>query len=225
MYGAIINALLIVVGTTVGMIIGKLLKEELQNQLLIAMGLCVIYIGIDGALEMRSALNMLLSMSIGTLVGNIIDLDGMIVKLGDKIQQKFSSTSSIASGFVNSSLLFCVGGMAIVGAINDGLTSDYSVLLMKGVIDAVSAIVLAAKYGVGVYFSAVFVLIYEGALSILALVIAPILTSECITQLSAVGSIVLLAVGLNMLNIIKAKPMNMVLAIIFSAILTLVFNV
>lgn len=225
MYGAIINALLIVVGTTVGMIIGKLLKEELQNQLLIAMGLCVIYIGIDGALEMRSALNMLLSMSIGTLVGNIIDLDGMIVKLGDKIQQKFSSTSSIASGFVNSSLLFCVGGMAIVGAINDGLTSDYSVLLMKGVIDAVSAIVLAAKYGVGVYFSAVFVLIYEGALSILALVIAPILTGECITQLSAVGSIVLLAVGLNMLNIIKAKPMNMVLAIIFSAILTLVFNI
>lgn len=225
MYGAIINALLIVVGTTVGMIIGKLLKEELQNQLLIAMGLCVIYIGIDGALEMRSALNMLLSMSIGTLVGNIIDLDGMIVKLGDKIQQKFSSTSSIASGFVNSSLLFCVGGMAIVGAINDGLTADYSVLLMKGVIDAVSAIVLAAKYGVGVYFSAVLVLIYEGALSILALVIAPILTSECITQLSAVGSIVLLAVGLNMLNIIKAKPMNMVLAIIFSAILTLVFNI
>lgn len=225
MYGAIINALLIVVGTTVGMIIGKLLKEELQNQLLIAMGLCVIYIGIDGALEMRSALNMLLSMSIGTLVGNIIDLDGMIVKLGDKIQQKFSSTSSIASGFVNSSLLFCVGGMAIVGAINDGLTADYSVLLMKGVIDAVSAIVLAAKYGVGVYFSAVLVLIYEGALSILALVIAPILTSECITQLSAVGSIVLLAVGLNMLNIIKAKPMNMVLAIVFSAILTLVFNI
>lgn len=225
MYGAIINALLIVVGTTVGMIIGKLLKEELQNQLLIAMGLCVIYIGIDGALEMRSALNMLLSMSIGTLVGNIIDLDGMIVKLGDKIQQKFSSTSSIASGFVNSSLLFCVGGMAIVGAINDGLTADYSVLLMKGVIDAVSAIVLAAKYGVGVYFSAVLVLIYEGALSILALVIAPILTGECITQLSAVGSIVLLAVGLNMLNIIKAKPMNMVLAIVFSAILTLVFNI
>ena len=115
--------------------------------------------------------------------------------------------------------------MAIVGSIQDGLTSDYSILLMKGIIDAVSAIVLAAKYGIGVYFSAGFVLIYEGLLSILALVIAPVLTYECIVQLSAVGSIVLLAVGLNMLNMIKAKPMNMVPAIILSAILTIVFNI
>jgi len=168
---------------------------------------------------------MLLSMSIGTLIGNIIDLDAMIVRLGDKIQQKFSSSSPIASGFVNASLLFCVGGMAIVGSIQDGLISDYSILLMKGIIDAVSAIVLAAKYGLGVYFSAVFVLIYEGLLSILALVISPILTNECIVQLSAVGSIVLLAVGLNMLNVIKVKPMNMVPAIILSAILIILFSI
>ncbi len=225
MYGAMINAMLIILGTTIGMVVGKFLKEELQNQLVIAMGLCVIYIGIDGMLEMSSALNMLLSMSIGTLIGNIIDLDAMIVRLGDKIQQKFSSSSPIASGFVNASLLFCVGGMAIVGSIQDGLISDYSILLMKGIIDAVSAIVLAAKYGLGVYFSAVFVLIYEGLLSILALVISPILTNECIVQLSAVGSIVLLAVGLNMLNVIKVKPMNMVPAIILSAILTILFSI
>ncbi|NMA16069.1 MAG: DUF554 domain-containing protein [Erysipelotrichia bacterium] len=225
MYGAMINAVLIILGTTIGMVVGKFLKEELQNQLVIAMGLCVIYIGIDGMLEMSSALNMLLSMSIGTLIGNIIDLDAMIVRLGDKIQQKFSSSSPIASGFVNASLLFCVGGMAIVGSIQDGLISDYSILLMKGIIDAVSAIVLAAKYGLGVYFSAVFVLIYEGLLSILALVISPILTNECIVQLSAVGSIVLLAVGLNMLNVIKVKPMNMVPAIILSAILIILFSI
>jgi uncharacterized membrane protein YqgA involved in biofilm formation len=225
MYGAMINAVLIILGTTIGMVVGKFLKEELQNQLVIAMGMCVIYIGIDGMLEMSSALNMLLSMSIGTLIGNIIDLDAMIVRLGDKIQQKFSSSSPIASGFVNASLLFCVGGMAIVGSIQDGLISDYSILLMKGIIDAVSAIVLAAKYGLGVYFSAVFVLIYEGLLSILALVISPILTNECIVQLSAVGSIVLLAVGLNMLNVIKVKPMNMVPAIILSAILTILFSI
>ena len=225
MYGAMINAVLIILGTTIGMVVGKFLKEELQNQLVIAMGLCVIYIGIDGMLEMSSALNMLLSMSIGTLIGNIIDLDAMIVRIGDKIQQKFSSSSPIASGFVNASLLFCVGGMAIVGSIQDGLISDYSILLMKGIIDAVSAIVLAAKYGLGVYFSAVFVLIYEGLLSILALVISPILTNECIVQLSAVGSIVLLAVGLNMLNVIKVKPMNMVPAIILSAILTILFSI
>ncbi|MDI9540747.1 MAG: DUF554 domain-containing protein [Bacillota bacterium] len=225
MYGAIINAILVVIGTTIGMVVGKFLKEDLQNQLIIAMGLCVLFIGIDGMLEMKSPLNMLLSMSIGTLIGNVIDLDGMIVKAGDKIQQKFSSKSPIASGFVNASLLFCVGGMAIVGSIQDGLTSDYSILLMKGIIDAVSAIVLAAKYGIGVYFSAGFILIYEGSLSLLALVIAPILTNECIIQLSAVGSIVLLAVGLNMLNIIKAKPMNMVPAIILSAILTIVFAI
>lgn len=225
MYGAMINAVLIILGTTIGMVVGKFLKEELQNQLVIAMGLCVIYIGIDGMLEMSSALNMLFSMSIGTLIGNIIDLDAMIVRLGDKIQQKFSSSSPIASGFVNASLLFCVGGMAIVGSIQDGLISDYSILLMKGIIDAVSAIVLAAKYGLGVYFSAVFVLIYEGLLSILALVISPILTNECIVQLSAVGSIVLLAVGLNMLNVIKVKPMNMVPAIILSAILTILFSI
>ncbi|MGI6607777.1 MAG: DUF554 domain-containing protein [Erysipelotrichaceae bacterium] len=225
MYGAIINAVLVIVGTTAGIIMGRFLTEELQNQLVIAMGLCVVYIAIDGMLEMTSALNMLLSMSAGTLLGNIIDLDGLIVIIGEKIQERFSYKSSIAAGFVNASLLFCVGGMAIVGSIQDGLTSDYSILLMKGIIDAVSAIVLAARYGIGVYISAGFVLVYEGLLSVLALVVAPVLTNECIVQLSAVGSIVLLAVGLNMLNMIKVKPMNMVPAIIISAILTVLFKI
>ena len=225
MYGAIINSALVILGTTVGMIIGKFLSEEIQNQLVIAMGLCVIYIAIEGMLEMISALNMLLSMSIGTLIGNIVDLDGMIIKIGDKIQQKFNSKSPIAVGFVNASLLFCVGGMAIVGSIQDGLISDYSILLMKGIIDAISAIVLAAKYGLGVYFSAGFVLVYEGLLSLLAWVIAPILTNASIVQLSAVGSIILLAVGLKMLKIIKVRAMNMVPAIIISAILTIVFSI
>ncbi len=222
--GALFNGLLIIVGAIIGQIIGKYLKEDTCRQLYQAMGLAVIYIGISSMLQMNSTLNLLISLAAGTLIGAVIDLDGQIVKLGDKLQQRFSTKNPVALGFVNSSLLFCVGSMAIVGAFNEGLSQDYSVLLMKGIIDGVAAIVFTAQYGIGVYFASLLVVIYEGLLTLMATFIAPFLTEYAIGQLSAVGGVVLLAVGLNMCGFNKFKPMNMVPAIFISALLAVIVH-
>ncbi|MGN1398830.1 MAG: DUF554 domain-containing protein [Erysipelotrichaceae bacterium] len=219
--GALINAVLIVFGSMIGQLIGKNLKEKTQTQLMQAMGLAVIYIAISSALEMKSSLNMLISMAVGTLIGSVIDLDGLLVKLADKIQQKFTTKSPVASGFVNASLVFCVGGMAIIGAFNDGLLGDYSTLLMKGIIDCFTAIVFTTRYGIGVYLSAILVFVYEFILTVLAGFVAPLLTDYIIAQLSAVGGLVLLAVGYNLLTDGKLKPMNMVPSIFVSILLCL----
>lgn len=222
--GAIINGILIVIGVFIGQLIGKVLKESICQQLYKAMGLVVVYIGISSMLQMNSTLNLLLSMSFGTLIGSIIDLEQKIVDLGNKLQEKLSSQYDIASGFINSTLLFCVGSMAIVGAFNDGLSNDHTILVIKGIIDAIAAIVFTIQYGKGVYFSAILVIIYEGILTLLATLLTPILTDYAIVQLSSVGGLVLLATGLNMSGISNFKVMNMVPAIFLSAIVAILFN-
>lgn len=222
--GAIINGILIVMGVFIGQLIGKVLKESICQQLYKAMGLVVVYIGISSMFQMNSTLNLLLSMSFGTLIGSIIDLEQKIVDLGNKLQEKLSSQYDIASGFINSTLLFCVGSMAIVGAFNDGLSNDHTILVIKGIIDAIAAIVFTIQYGKGVYFSAILVIIYEGILTLLATLLTPILTDYAIVQLSSVGGLVLLATGLNMSGISNFKVMNMVPAIFLSAIVAILFN-
>lgn len=222
--GAIINGVLIVVAVFIGQIIGKFLKESVCQQLYKAMGLVVIYIGISSMLQMESTLNLLISMSIGTFIGGSIDLEQKIVYLGNKLQEKLSPTNEIASGFINSTLLFCVGSMAIVGAFNDGLSNDHTILIIKGIIDAIAAIVFTIQYGKGVYLSAILVVIYEGTLTLLASLLCPILSDYAIAQLSSVGGLVLLATGLKMSGIGNFKVMNMVPAIFASAIVAVLFN-
>lgn len=222
--GAIINGILIVIGVFIGQLIGKVLKESICQQLYKAMGLVVVYIGISSMLQMNSTLNLLLSMSFGTLIGSIIDLEQKIIDLGNKLQEKLSSQYDIASGFINSTLLFCVGSMAVVGAFNDGLSNDHTILVIKGIIDAIAAIVFTIQYGKGVYFSAILVIIYEGILTLLATLLTPIMTDYAIVQLSSVGGLVLLATGLNMSGISNFKVMNMVPAIFLSAIVAILFN-
>ena len=221
--GAIINGVLIVVAVFIGQIIGKYLKDSICQQLYKAMGLVVIYIGISSMLQMKSTLNLLISMSIGTFIGGFIDLEQKIVNLGNKLQEKLSPNSEIARGFINSTLLFCVGSMAIVGAFNDGLSIDHSILILKGIIDAIAAIVFTIQYGKGVYLSAILVVIYEGTLTLLASLLCPVLSDYAIVQLSSVGGLVLLATGLNMSGISNFKVMNMVPAIFVSAIVAIVF--
>lgn len=222
--GALINAILIIIGCMIGQLIGNKLNSNVQKQLMHAMGLAVVYVSISSMLEMQSSLNMLISMAIGTLIGSLIDLDELLNRFADSIQHKFSTKNPIAIGFVNSSLLFCVGGMAIVGAFNDGLLNDYSTLLMKGIIDCFSAIVFTTRYGIGVYLSSILVFVYEYILTILASVLSPLLTDYIISQLSAVGGLVLLAVGYNLLTDGKLKPMNMVPSIFVSILLCLIAN-
>lgn len=224
MLGVTVNALAIIVGGFLGLLVKKGVPERYSDAIMKGLGLCVLYIAIDGALEGTNVLVLIISVAIGAIVGTFLKLDEGIRALGDKLEQKFKSgdeKSTFAEGFVTASLLFCVGAMAVVGSLDAGLTGDNSTLYTKALLDGIMSIVFASTLGVGVLFSAVLVFVYQGAIALLAGVIQPLLTDYSIAEMSCVGSVLMIAVALNMMNITKIKVMNLVPAVFIPIILCL----
>ncbi len=222
MLGVTINALAIVVGGLLGLLIKKGIPERYSDAIMKGLGLCVLYIAIDGALEGTNVLVLIISVAIGAVIGTLCKLDEGIRALGDKLEQKFKSgegKSTFAEGFVTASLLFCVGAMAVVGSLDAGLTGDNSTLYTKALLDGIMSIVFASTLGVGVLFSGVLVFIYQGAIALLSSAIQPLLTDYSIAEMTCVGSVLMIAVALNMMNITKIKVMNLVPAVFIPIIL------
>lgn len=214
--GAVINFVLVLIGSFIGLIFKKGIPEKLKNALFIGMALCVLLIGVDGMLEGKyNIIVVIISMALGAVIGELIDIDKWVNKLAKKIESKFSknSNSKIAEGFVAATLLFCVGAMTVVGSINSGISGDNATLYSKSLIDCIAAIPLTATYGLGVMLSSVAVLAIEGFLTLFALFISPILTEEIIIHMSTIGSMLIVALSLNMLGITKIKVMNYIPAI------------
>ena len=220
--GAVVNFFLVVLGTLIGLLFKKGIPEKLQNALMTGMAFCVLYIGITGLFEQgANILVMIVCFAVGAVIGELIDLDKQVNRLGKKIENRFSknSNSKIAEGFVTATLLFCVGAMTIVGSIDSGISGDNSTLYSKSVIDCVAAAVLTSSMGIGVIFAAFSALIIEGGITLLATVISPILTDYIITQMSVIGSLLIIALSLNMLGITKIKVMNFVPAVLLPLVL------
>jgi uncharacterized membrane protein YqgA involved in biofilm formation len=155
-----------------------------------------------------------MSMAFGAIIGELLDLDRLVNKIGQKLENKLgNSDTKIAQGFVTATLLFCVGAMTVVGSIESGISGDNSTLYSKAVIDGVSAIALASTFGIGVMLSAFSVLIIQGGITLLAVFIAPVLNEIALVQMSVIGSLLIIALGLNMLGITKIKVMNLLPAI------------
>lgn len=221
--GTTVNALAILAGSAVGLFFahaarrgtgGSGLGERLRTTLMNGVALCVLYIGVSGCLDGQSTLTAIISMVLGALVGETLDLDRRMQVLGDWVQEKtkrlpLGGSSSVSEGFVTASLLFCVGAMAIVGSLQDGLTGDHSTLFAKALLDGVSAVVFASSLGVGVAFSAVAVFLYQGCIAALASLISPLLDSAVIAEMTCVGSLLIIALSLNMLGVTKIKVMNL----------------
>lgn len=221
--GTTVNALAILAGSAVGLFFahaarrrtdGSGLGERLRTTLMNGVALCVLYIGVSGCLDGQSTLTAIISMVLGALVGETLDLDRRMQALGDWVQEKtkrlpLGGSASVSEGFVTASLLFCVGAMAIVGSLQDGLTGDHSTLFAKALLDGVSAVVFASSLGVGVAFSAVAVFLYQGCIAALASLISPLLDSTVIAEMTCVGSLLIIALSLNMLGVTKIKVMNL----------------
>lgn len=210
--GSFINVALVVVGGCLGLLLKKGLPERVSDAVMKALGLCVLFIGIDGCLEGENTLVTVISMAVGTIIGSAIDLDKHLNNFAGKIEKKLSKKSdgksNFAQGFVASTLLFCVGAMAIVGSLDSGISGDYSTLATKSVIDGVSSIVLASTLGFGVVMSCVPVFIYQGSITLLAGVVAPFLNDYTVGEMTCVGSLLIIAIALNMMKIINIKVMN-----------------
>ena len=225
-FGSLINALGIVVGSSLGAYILKIRNESLKDTMEKGMGLCCILIAIDGMICEFNTLNVLISMAIGTIIGEKIDLEGRMYKLAASLEKIFKDRN-IGKAFSSASLIFCVGGMAVIGALDGGLMNSHDTLILKGIIDGILALFMASSLGIGVIFSAVLVFIYEGAIALLASPLSSVLSlgSEMvINNLSVTGSLILLGVGLNIVKIGKFKSMNYVPAIFVSIILTAIIS-
>lgn len=249
MLGTLVNAAAIVAGGAIGLLLKKGLPKKMADTLMIGLGLCTLYIGIDGCLAGDNTLVLIISMVIGTIIGEAIDLDDKINKLGSFLERKFSgkkndatgttATSgggdagvltvvapqvqkvSLAEGFVTSSLLFCVGAMAIVGSLQSGLTGNHETLFAKSTIDGVAAIIFASTLGAGVMLSASLLFVYQGSITLLARFIEPFLTDSVIAEMNCVGNVIIIGVAMNMLGISKFKVMNFVPAIFLPILLCL----
>lgn len=216
MTGTIVNTIAVIVGGGIGLLLQKGLPDRLAKAIMTGVALCVLYIGISGSLAGNNTMVMILSMVVGAFLGEMADLDGKLNKFGNMLELKFRKDGqkiSIAEGFVTASLLFCVGAMAIVGSLQSGMTGNHEMLFTKSMLDFVAAIVFASSLGVGVLFSSGFVLIYQGLITLLAQLIAPFLGEAVIAEMTCAGSLLIIALALNMLNITKIKVMNYVPAI------------
>lgn len=235
MFAVIVNSLAIICGGILGLIINKGIPKRLDKSIMDGLALVVTYMGISGALKGDNPLYVIICMTIGIIIGELINIDDLLNKLGlyidDKLSKKKKETSQnnekenkIAKGFVSSSLLYCVGAMAVVGSIQAGLSQDYSVLLAKSVLDGVSSIFFAASMGIGVLLSSVAVFLYEGIITLGASGLSNILSTNVVTYMTCVGSLLITALGLNMLKLCDIKVANMLPAMFIPIILG-IFNI
>lgn len=224
MSGVFANTGTVILGSLIGLLFRKAIPKSLGATLMQALGLCTLFIGIQGAMKGQNTLIMILSVVIGTLIGTLLHLDDGLSTLGNRIENKFSKkdtdSPSIAQGFVTSSLVFCVGAMTIVGSLNAGLRGDNTMLYTKSLLDFVSSCVFASTLGFGVMLSSLFVLLFQGAIVLLAGVVAPLFTNDIlINEMTCAGSVLIIGIGLNLIGVTKMKIMNMLPAMFIPIIL------
>jgi len=214
MLGTIVNTVAIIVGSLIGLLLKGGIPEKYSRTMMHAIGLAVILIGIKTALKTDDILIVIISMAVGSALGELIRIEEWLEKLGNRLGSSFSEeSSSIAKGFVTTSLLYCVGAMAIVGALESGLTGNHQTLFAKSLLDGIGSILFASTLGIGVLFAAVPVFLYQGAITLAASALQPILIPTVVAQMSAVGGLLIVAIGLNLLDIKKLKIGNMLPAI------------
>ena len=229
-FGTILNVAAIVLGGLLGGLFGKLLKERHQDALSKACGICVLFIGIGGALEgmltvadgkVTSGNGLLIigSLAIGGLVGELLNIEGGFERFGTWLRDKTGNgkDNRFVDGFVTASLTVCIGAMAIVGAIEDGLTGDYSILATKAVLDLIIILVMTCSMGKGCVFSAIPVGLLQGSITALALLMKPLMTDGALANLSMVGNILIFCVGINLVWGKKIRVANLLPSIVLAA--------
>ncbi|NLE14138.1 MAG: DUF554 domain-containing protein [Clostridiales bacterium] len=238
MIGVLINVATVLAGSFLGLLLRGGIPERFTDIMMKGLGLCTIYIGICGALEGKNTLVLILSIVIGAVIGELLCLDDRINALGSLIERKLTALAGegsgdgqpkrrfilrgggkIAEAFVTSSLVFCIGAMTLVGSLNAGLTGDSSLLIAKATLDLVSSFIFASTLGAGVLLSAVFVLVYQGGIVLLAGLVSPLLSEYVIAEMTCAGSLLIIGLGFNLLGITKLKITNLLPAIFLPVLL------
>lgn len=213
-FGVIVNVLAVVAGSAAGLFFKNKLHERYRKALTSVIALGVVGVGVTYAIKTQNLLVMILSLIIGTLLGTWIRIDDRLENLGDKLQSRVRQAGgTFAEGFAGASILYCVGSMAIMGCMNSALSGDHGILFTKSIMDGVTSVFLASALGVGVMFSAVTVLVYQGLLTLGFSLFAGGLNSTVVNEISAVGGVILFGIAINMLELKKVKTGDMALAL------------
>lgn len=231
--GTIINCSAIIIAGIAGMVFGNHLKESMQNTLMKADGVAVIFIGIAGALskmlvikggtiDTTGTMVMIISLSFGAVIGELLDLDGKMTHFGEwlKIKTGNAKDHKFVDGFVTASLTVCIGAMAVVGAIEDGVHGNHSILFAKAILDFVIILVMSATLGKGCLFAFVPVGLFQGTITLLSSMISPYITASAMSALSFIGSILIFCVGVNLVFDTKIRVANLLPALIVACICT-----
>lgn len=211
MLGTIVNSVAIVLGSIVGMLLGGRLSERISQTITKALSLCILVIGISSAIKSNDQMLCVISVALGSLIGEALDLDKRLSGLGNKLQSVLSKNdkSTLSEGFVSATLLYCIGAMAILGSMSSGLKGDHSILFTKSILDGITSIVLASTLGIGVMFSGISVFVYQGCITLFSIFLQKYVVDAMIVEVSAVGGILILGIAFNMMGITKIKVANM----------------
>lgn len=220
MTGTLINVGTIIVGTLIGMAVKTRIPEHMSQTVMDGLGLFTIFVGFSMTLESQNMLIVLFSIVLGTIIGSLLNINGRLETATDNLESRFAKKGSgLAQGFLAASLLFCVGPMAILGSIEDGLTGDYNILMTKALMDGFSSIVFGATMGIGVAFSALPLLIYQGALTLGASIVKGAMTDSAMIEMTATGGLLIIGIGINMLGKKRILVADMLPAIVIAVIL------
>lgn len=227
--GVIVNVATVLIGSCIGLVFKKGISKKYSDAVMKGIGFCTILIGIQGMLKGENVLVAIVSMVIGAIIGTAVDIDKRLNGAGDFLSKKLKKNDgtdkvSIAEGFVTASLLFCVGAMTIVGSLNSGLKGDHIMIFTKSTLDFFSSMMLSASLGIGVPFAALFVLVFQGGIVILAGLIEPLLSDSAIAEITCVGSLMILALGFNLTGIGKFKVANYLPALLFAPFVCYLFE-
>ena len=220
--GSVVNAAAIVAGTAVGLLLRKGIQERYQQTVLAGVAMSVGLIGVTMALKTQNILLVIVSMVLGGLVGEFLDIDARLEKMGAWLTQRLGAQyGNVGQGFVTASLVFCIGAMAVVGSIQDGMTDDASTLYAKATLDGIASAVFASSMGAGVALSAVPVLLYQGGISLTAAAFGATLPTAAVTEMSAVGGLLIVGISMRMLNLGDIRIANLLPAVFVAPLLVL----
>lgn len=213
MFGTIVNFFAIILGSLIGILFHKRINQDIAYSLFKVLGLCVIYLGIIGLIKVENPMVIILSMALGTLLGEVINIEKKLETMSNRIEMMVNKyyKGKIKDGFLTATLLFCIGSMAIIGTIESTLSNNHDTLFAKSILDGITSVIFASTMGLGVMLSSFSVLLYQGSISVLANFIKPLVTAvpETIPMISGVGSLMIMGLGINMVFNLKLKISNM----------------
>lgn len=222
MIGVLVNVITVILGASIGLLFKKGIPERVSNAAMVGLGACTLYIGISGSLQGENVLILIASVVLGAITGTLLNIDGGINSLAEKVEARFRKNGaevSVAEGIITATLLFCVGSMTVTGSIQAGLTGDNSILITKAMLDLVSSMMLASSLGVGVLLSCVAVFFIQGGLVLFAGLISPLMSAGAINEMTCAGSILIIMIGTNLIGITKIKVADYLPAILFAPII------